>query len=115
MQSVTCLTADLSVATSILTQYHTFMETDHKIISTAISLWLIQEGLLSVLSENMCEKLINGFVKLAQEKYVVTCTDRHDMTIAFDCEVKHQTKQTEQTHMLKIAMDFFSHLLKSTC
>ena len=37
-QSVTCLTADLGVASSILARYHTFGEIDHKIISTAIHL-----------------------------------------------------------------------------
>ena len=43
-QSVTCLatdaclTADPGVASSILAQYHTFLEIDHEIISTVILL-----------------------------------------------------------------------------
>ena len=53
-QSVTCLTADPGVASSIPAQSHTCMEIDHEIISTAISsLQLIQEGLLSVTSKSM--------------------------------------------------------------
>ena len=34
-------------------------------------------------------------VKLAQEKSVVRWTDRPDMTIAVDCNVKNQTKKTK--------------------
>ena len=34
-------------------------------------------------------------IKLAQEKYVVSITDRPDMTLAVDWDVKHQTKQTK--------------------
>ena len=55
MQSVTCLTADQGVASSIPDLSHTFAEIDHEIISTAI-IPLIQEGLLSVTSESMCMK-----------------------------------------------------------
>ena len=56
-QSITGLTADPGVASSILAQSHTFMEIDHEIISTVIILLLlIQEGLLSVTSESMCMK-----------------------------------------------------------
>ena len=61
-QSVTCLatdaslTADPGVASSIPARYHTFVEIDHEIISTAFSSLplIIQEGLLSVTSESMC-------------------------------------------------------------
>ena len=43
--SVTCLTVDPGIASSILAQSHTFVEIDHEIISTAILLpSLIQEG-----------------------------------------------------------------------
>ena len=35
-QSVTCLTADPGVASSIPVRSHTFMEIDHEIISTVI-------------------------------------------------------------------------------
>ena len=37
-QSVTCLTADPGVASSIPARYHTFVEIDHEIISTVILL-----------------------------------------------------------------------------
>ena len=62
MQSVTCLTtdtcltADPGVASLILAWYQTLVEIDHEIISKAILLPLIQEGLLSVTSESMCTK-----------------------------------------------------------
>ena len=39
---------------------------------------------------------VNRFVKLAQEKGVVRLTDRLDMTIAVDWDVKPQTEQTKQ-------------------
>ena len=66
------------------------MEIGHGIYSAVILLIpLIQEGLSSVTSENMCTKL----VKLVQ----VRLTDRLDMTIAVDCDVKPQTKQTHKT------------------
>ena len=64
-QSVTCLatdaslTADPGVARSILAWSHTFVEIDHKIISTANLLphaESIQEGLLPVTSESMSRK-----------------------------------------------------------
>ena len=56
-QSVTCLTADPGVASSITTQSHSFVEIDHEIISAVILLLLlIQEGLLSVTSESMFTK-----------------------------------------------------------
>ena len=38
--------------------------------------------------------LVNRLVKLAQEKSVVKWSDRSDITIAVDWDVKHQTKQT---------------------
>ena len=62
-QSVTCLatdaylTADPGVASLIPAQSHTFVETDHEIISTVVlpsAELIIQEGLLSVTSESMC-------------------------------------------------------------
>ena len=55
--SVTSLTADPGVATSIPTRSPTLVEIVHEIISTAILLLpLIQEGLLSITSESMCTK-----------------------------------------------------------
>ena len=54
----TCLTAYSGVASLIPAWSHTFMESDHEIISKAIhSLELIQEGLFSVSSESMCTSL----------------------------------------------------------
>ena len=50
----TCVTADPGVASSLLALSKIFVEIDHEIINTAIS--LIQEGLLSVTSENMCTR-----------------------------------------------------------
>ena len=42
------------------------------------------------------EVLVNRLVKLTQGKSVVRLTDRADMTIAVDWDVKHQTKQTNR-------------------
>ena len=57
MQLVTSLTADPGVARSIPARSHTFPEIDYVLISPVILLLpLIQEGLLSVTSENMCTK-----------------------------------------------------------
>ena len=50
-------TADPGVAGLIPAQSHTFVETDHEIISRLFSfLPLIQEGLLSVTNKSMCTK-----------------------------------------------------------
>ena len=70
----------------------TFIEIDNEIISTVIlPLPMIQEGLLSVTRKSLCTKYC--LVKLAQEKVtVVRLTDRLNMTIAVDWEVKPQTK-----------------------
>ena len=71
LQWVVSQTADPGIVSLIPAQSHTFVEIDHKIISTIILLLpLIQEGLLSVTSENMCKKywLTALIVKLAQEK-----------------------------------------------
>ena len=72
-QSVTSLTADPGVASSIVAQSHIFMEVDHEIISTAILLLpLIQEGLLSATCEKYVHEVqVNELVKLAQEKSVL--------------------------------------------
>ena len=61
-------TADLWVASS-----HTFVEIDHEITSTAILvLPLIQEGFLSVASENKCKKYWLTFKpSLPRDKSVV--------------------------------------------
>ena len=56
MQSVASPIADPGES-SILARSHTFMEIDHRIISTVILLLpLIQVGLLSVTRESVCTK-----------------------------------------------------------
>ena len=70
-QSVASPTADPGVASLIPAQSYTFVEIDHKIISTVILLLLLlHEGLLSVTRESMTvqEVLVNRLVRLAQEK-----------------------------------------------
>ena len=49
------------------------------------------------------EVLVNRLVKLAQEKSVVTWTDRPNMTITVDRDVKNQTKQIK-------LVDFTMHI-----
>ena len=55
-QQVASLIADPGVKSLILAWCHTSMEINHEICSTVILLPLIQEGLLSGTSENMCTK-----------------------------------------------------------
>ena len=52
-------------------EFNTFLETDHEIISMVILLLpLIQEGLLSVTSENMCTKdWLTAKSSLPRKKY----------------------------------------------
>ena len=47
----------------------------------------------------MQKELVNHLFKLAQEKSEVRGTDRPDMTIAVDWDVKHQTKQKQNVFM----------------
>ena len=48
-----------------------------------------------------CHKVLaNRFVKPAQGKSVVRWTDRPDMTIAVDWDIKHQTKNIHATNFL---------------
>ena len=71
-QSVTSLTADPGVSSSILARSHIFLKVDHKIISTVILLLpLIQEGLSATSEKYVHELLVNEIVKLAQEKSVL--------------------------------------------
>ena len=52
-----CLTADPGVVSSIAVRSHTFVEIDHKMISTVILLPFpdsVKKGCLSVTSESMC-------------------------------------------------------------
>ena len=55
-QSIVSPIADPGVMSLIPVWPHTLMEIDHEVLSTAILLLLIQEGLLSVTSESMCTK-----------------------------------------------------------
>ena len=74
------------------------MENDREIdFMVILFLLLIQEGLLSVTSESTCtEYWITAWSKLALEKRVVRLTDRLDMTIAVDWDIKQQTKQRKE-------------------
>ena len=72
-QSVTCLTADPEVASSIPAQSHTFAEIDREIISTAILPPSpdSRRVVVSYKPKYVHEVLVNSLVKLAQEKSVV--------------------------------------------
>ena len=77
------MTADAGIAKSIPAQSHTFMEIDHEIISTAS---LSYKVIVSYKRKYVHEVLV---VKLAQE----IRTDRSNMTIGVDWNVKKQTNQ----------------------
>ena len=70
MQSVTCLTVDPGVAISIPAWFHTFMEIDHEIISTAIFLPSADSGrvVVSYKRKYVDKVLVNC---LAQEKGMI--------------------------------------------
>ena len=72
-QSVTCLTADPGVASSIPARPHTVVEIDHEIISMAILLPSADSRriVVSYKRKYVHEVLVNRLVKLAQEKSVV--------------------------------------------
>ena len=69
-QSVTCLTADPGVASSILVRSHTFVEIDHEIISTAILLPSADSRrvVVSYKQKYVHEGLVNLLVKLPRKK-----------------------------------------------
>ena len=73
VQSVACLTADPWVASSIWAWFHTLVEIDHEIISTAILLPTADSRrvVVSYKRKYVHEVLVNRLVKLAQEKSVV--------------------------------------------
>ena len=88
MQLVASLVADPGVVSLISAWSHTFEEIDHELFSTVILLLsLIQEGLVSVTGESMCNKywLIAG-------KSIIRFTNHLDMTITVDWDVKQQIK-----------------------
>ena len=72
-QSVTCLTADPGVPSSILVQSHTFVEIDQEIISMVILLPSADSRMVDVSYKQkyVHEVLVNCLVKLAQQKSVV--------------------------------------------
>ena len=76
------------------------MEIDHEIFSAVISsLPMIPEGLLSVADVSIHRVLVNHLVHACPKKSVVRLTDRLDMTIAVDWEIKPQTKQKKSDKM----------------
>ena len=76
---------------SIPAQSHTFVEIDHQIISMAILLPSpdSRRVFVSYKWKYVHEVLVNCLVKFAQGKSVVRWTDRPDMTIAVDWDLKH--------------------------
>ena len=68
------------------------MEIDHEIFSTVILADSRRVG-VSYKQKYVHKVLVNLLVKLAQIKSVVWLTDRLDMTIAVDLDLKPQTKQ----------------------
>ena len=99
-QSVTCLTTDAcltaepEVASSIPARSHTFVEIDREIISTVILLPSSDSRRVAVSYKRkyVHKVLVNCLFKLAQEKSGVRWSDRPNMTIAVDWDVKQQTK-----------------------
>ena len=74
---------------------HSFVEIGHEIISMAIlSLPLIQVGQLSVTGKRMCTYNSPGnCLGSLPRNSLVTLTDRLDMTIVADSDLKPQIKQ----------------------
>ena len=79
-QSVTCLATDVcltaipGVASSILARSHTFVETDHEIISTVIllpSADSFKKGCCQLQAKVCAQLLVNRLFKLAQEKVLL--------------------------------------------
>ena len=64
----TCLTADLGVASSVLSQSHTFVEIYHEIISTDILPPDSRRVVVSYTRKYVQKVLVDRLVKLAQEK-----------------------------------------------
>ena len=94
VKSAMCLTANPEVASLIPARFHTFVEIDHEIISTAILLPSADSRrvVVSYKRKYVHEVLVNCLVKLAQEKSVVRLTDLPDMVIAVDLDIKQQTR-----------------------
>ena len=79
----------------ISAQSHAFVEIDHKIIFTTILLSSADSRrvVVSYKRKYMHEVPVNCLVKLAHENNVVRWTDRPDMTLAVDRDVKNQTNK----------------------
>ena len=87
------LTADPGVASLIWVLSHTFMEINHEIISTIILLLpLIQEGCCQLQAKVYAQSTGLPLGQACPGKGVVRWTDRPDMTIAVDWEVKNENK-----------------------
>ena len=68
-QSVTCLTADPGVTSSIPARSHTFVEIDHETISTAILLpSLYSRGVVSYKRKYVHEVLVNVLASMPMKK-----------------------------------------------
>ena len=88
---------------------HTFMEIDHETISSVILLPSTDSRrvVVSYKRKYVHEVLLNYIVKLAQEKSGVRWSDRPDMTIAVDWDVKNQTKHKTSYAAIKLATIFY--------
>ena len=97
-----CLTADSGVVSWIPVWSHTFVEIDHEVSSTVILLPSADSRRVVVSCKRKCvyKELVNHLVKLAQENSVGRFSDHLAMTIAVDCDVKNQNKQTVKPRKL---------------
>ena len=99
----TCLTADPGITSSIPARSHTFMETDHEIISTFILLPSSDSRrvVVSYKRKYVHKVLVICLVMLAQEKNVVRLSDHPDMTM-YSCWLllKESNQTKKQCHNL---------------
>ena len=72
---------------------HTFVKIDHEILFMAILPSADSRRVVSYKRKYVRKVLNNCLVKLAQEISVFRWTDRPDMTIAVDWDIKNQTKK----------------------
>ena len=93
-QSIMWLTADQGVGSLIPAWSHTFVGIDHEIISRVLLLPSTDSRrvVVNYKQKYVHEVLANCLIKLAQEKSVFRLSDRPNMTIAVDWDVKNQTK-----------------------
>ena len=88
---------------------HIFVEIDHEIICMAILLPSpdSRRAIVSYNRKYVLKVLVNGLIKLAQEKSVVRWTDLPIMTITVDWEVKHQTKMKKKYDVVCVEISAF--------